>query len=191
MRLVINLILIALIGILIWVLISSIREPIAFKAEKDKRTAAVAAKLTDIRVAQEMYRGITGEFAPSFDTLKQVLTEGQFELISVTGDPDDPNFTGEITKTSSFVPAIDSVNTLGLDLANLPFIPYSDGKTFSIDADTLTYQSTLVTVCEVGTTYKEFMTGFDASFARYDDKYSPNKAIKFGDMNKPNLSGNW
>jgi hypothetical protein len=28
-------------------------------------------------------------------------------------------------------------------------------------------------------------------FARYDAKYNPNSPIKFGDMNAPNLAGNW
>jgi len=192
MRLIINLLLIAMIGGLVYVLIDSIREPIAFKAEKDARKDAVAAKLVEIRKAQEMYRGITGEFAHSFDTLKQILTEGKFELISVIGDADDVNSKGKITRTSTFIPAIDSIRTLGMDLDKLRFIPYTDNVEFDIKADTLTYQSTLVNVCEVGTVYKKFMGDYaDPRFARYDNSYDPEKYIKFGDMNKPNLSGNW
>lgn len=192
MRLIINLLLIALIGVLVYVLVDSIREPINFKAEKDRRKDAVVDKLMEIRQAQEMYRGITGEFAHSFDTLKQVLTEGQFELVSVTGDADDPNFKGKIQYSSTFVAAIDSVRTLGMNLDALSTIPLSNGQKFDIKADTLTYQSTLVNVVEVGTSYKTFMGEYgDPRFARYDNSYDPNKYIKFGDMNKPNLSGNW
>ena len=45
MRIAINLILIALTAFLVWVLISSIREPIKFKAEKERRELAVIEKL--------------------------------------------------------------------------------------------------------------------------------------------------
>lgn len=192
MRLVINLILIALICGLGYLLFDSIREPIAFKAEKDRRKDRVVQKLIEIRKAQEMYRGVTEKFAPNFDTLKQVLTEGQFMTISVYGDPDDPNFTGEIQYDTTYSPAIDSVRSLAMNLDSLEFVPFSNGETFQIQADTLTYQSTLVSVVEVGTRLKTFMGEYaDPRFARYDNSYDPNMFMKFGDMNKPNLSGNW
>ena len=66
MRLVINLVLVVLTLFLLWVLISSIREPIKFKAEKEKRELAVISKLQEIRTAQEAFRGVTGGFAPDF-----------------------------------------------------------------------------------------------------------------------------
>ena len=48
MRLLINLILAAAVIGLIWTLISSIQEPIAFKAEKEKRERAVVERLLSI-----------------------------------------------------------------------------------------------------------------------------------------------
>ena len=92
-------------------------------------------KLETIRKTQEMYRDITGEFAANFDTLNQVLTEESFALIKVVGDPDDPNFTGEITYDTTFLPAIDSIKALGIDLDDLRFVPFTDNKVaFDIDA---------------------------------------------------------
>ncbi len=192
MRIVINLVLFLVCCFLAYLLYNSIWEPIAFQNVKEKRQGAVVERLKDVRKAQEMYRSITEEYAPNFDTLKQVLTEGKFAIISVFGDPDDPNFNGEIQYDTTFVAAIDSVNTLGLNLDSLQYIPYGEGKTFDILADTLTYQSTLVHVCEVGTPMSTFMGDYsDARFKRYDNNYNPSKVIKFGDMNKPNLSGSW
>ena len=79
-----------------------------------------------------------------------------------------------------------------LDLATLSKVPYTDGRDFSISADTLTYQSTLVNVVEVGTLRKDFMGKYaDARYAKYDDSYDPMSVLKFGDMNSPNTSGNW
>ncbi len=193
MRIIINLVLFALIIGIAYLLVYSIQEPIKFKAEKDKRQNAVVDKLLVIRKMQEFYRDIKGgAFAPSWEDLSSTLKTGQFMNVKVVGDPDDPNFTGEITYDTSYIPAIDTIRALGINLDSLQFIPYGNGATFDIKADTLTYQSTLVNVVEVSTPIKTFMGVYgDPKYARYDMSYKPNSLIKFGDMNKPNLSGNW
>jgi hypothetical protein len=195
MRLVLNVILLLIAAALAYMLYMSIEEPIAFDAEKERRKDIVVEKLELIRDAQEMYRDITGNFAPNFDTLVDVLTNGRFTRIAVIGDPDDPNFTGVITYDTSYTKAIDSIRALGIDLKSLKYVPLfkdTEQTTFQIAADTIDYQSTMVAVVEVGTPYKSFMGKYsDARFAKYDQNYSPNKVIKFGDLNKPNLSGNW
>ncbi|MEL6863353.1 MAG: hypothetical protein AAFP19_02990 [Bacteroidota bacterium] len=84
------------------------------------------------------------------------------------------------------------VEEYGLSLDSLSLIPFGGGKTFDIQADTLTYQKTLVNVVEVGTQKRNFMGPYaDARFARYDDSYDPDEIIKFGNMNAPNTAGNW
>ncbi len=192
MRLVINLLLALIVVGLVWVLIQSIREPIAFKAEKEKRERAVIDKLMRIRQAQEAFRDIKGGFAPSFDSLALVLKNDSFAIVKVIGDPDDPDFTGEILYDTFYQPAYDSMLAMGINLDSLKYVPYGRGKTFDIQADTLTYQSTLVNVVEVGVRRKAFMGRFgDPRFARYDNSYDPNSILKFGNMNAPNLSGNW
>lgn len=193
MRLIINLVLVLIIVGLIYLLAESIREPIAFKAEKDRREQAVIDKLREIREAQEVYRSVSGgPFAPTWDTLTQVLREGQIPFISVIGDPDDPNFTGVITYDTTFQAAIETVNEKGWSLDSLKYIPFSNGKAFDIKADTLSYQKTKVHVVEIGTSRANFMGAYaDPRFKRYDNRYNPNSIIKFGDMNKPTLSGNW
>lgn len=191
MKNILSIVLVLIIAFLIYSLIQGIKEPIAFQKEKRVRRDAVVGQLEDIRKAQELYRDITGKFADNFDTLKYVLQYDSLEIIKIEGDPDDP--TGaDYTKTIIKKPAIDTVRQLGIDLADMEKIPFSDGKKFFIDADTLTYQSTLVYVCEVGTRWKEFMGPYASrKYAKYDNSYDPDKSIKFGDMNAPNLSGNW
>ena len=88
--------------------------------------------------------------------------------------------------------AIDSINNMGINLDSLRFVPYGSGTTFNIQADTITYQSTLVNVVEVGIPRFKFMGPYaDKRYATYDDSYDPNKPLKFGTMNAPNLAGNW
>ncbi len=177
---------------LAFLLYRSIEEPITFADERSMREDAVSDQLKIIRTTQEMYRDITGMFAPNFDTLKQVLTEGRFMEVRIIGDPDDPTFDPTTAYDTMYTPAIDSVRAMGIDLDKLQFVPYTDNKVFDIAADTIDYQSTSVPVVQVGIARKEFMDRFaDERFKRYDQRYDPNAPLKFGDLSKPSLAGNW
>ena len=198
MRLIINLILIAVVAPLGYLLFFGIKEPIAFGDAKKERLGAVTDRLKQVRYAQEFHRDITGEFANSFDSLNHVLTTDSFTIVKIIGNPDDPNsdFTRIETKKSAkdslaFLFS-DSGSKIKIVLDSLPFVPYGGGARFTIQADTLTYQKTLVTVTEVGTQWKVFMGKYaDTRYQRYDNLYFPNNLVKFGDMSGPNLGGNW
>ncbi|MBC6995468.1 hypothetical protein QWY85_10330 [Neolewinella lacunae] len=177
---------------LAFLLYKSIEEPIAFNNERSVRDQAVADKLQMIRKAQELYRDITGEFAPTFDTLKQVLTEGELLSISVIGDPDDPNFTGTITYDTTRIPARDTIAGLGIVLEDIEKVPYTEGVNFDIDAKVIEYQSTQVPVVQVGVKKATYMGEYgDIKYQRYDQNYNPNAAMSFGDLSKPTLGGSW
>lgn len=194
MRLVINILLIALAIFLVYALAKSIEEPIAFNKERTYRQNAVVDKLKDIRTAQDLFRSIKGGFAPNFDTLKQVLTTDSFKIVKIIGDPDDPNFNkDDIIRETSYFSARDSIKSLGLNLDSLRYVPFGNGKTFDLVADTITYQATNgVDVVEVSVPFKVFMGMYaDKKYARYDQSYDPNKRVKFGDLDKPTLSGSW
>ncbi len=191
MRLVINLVLVLITLGLLYVLVDSIREPIDFETTRSKREQRVINKLIEIRRAQEMYRGVTGEFANNFDTLNEVLRNGEFRIVSIIGDEDDPD-NPTVRYDTIYKRAIDSVRAMGINLDSLRYIPFSGGKTFDIAADTLTYQQTLVSVVEVGTKRKVYMgEKYDERYQKYDNTYDPSSVIKFGDMNSPKLAGNW
>ncbi len=192
MKTIINLILLLVVGFLIYALYMNIREPIAFQAEKKVRKDVVVNKLEKIRSAQEIYRLVTGEFAPSFDTLSQVIKNDSIKIITTFGNEDDVNATEEFRQEISYKSAYDSLMAKApMNLDSLRYIPF-DGGVFDIAADTMTYQSTLVNVVEVGTRWKNFMGPFsDDKYRKYDNSYNPDALIKFGNMNAPNLSGNW
>ena len=45
---------------------------------------------------------------------------------------------------------------------------------------------------KVGTPYATFMGDFASlKYSKYDQKYDPANPIKFGNLNSPNLAGNW
>jgi len=193
MKTLLSLILAALVAFLAYVLILNIKEPIVFKEAKDLRKEAVVTKLKNIRTAQEIYRAVTGKFAHDFDTLAQVIRTDSIRVVTIFGDKDDKKSTEEFREIITYRAALDSLRSKSnMNLDSLRYIPFTDGMAFEIDADTMTYQSTLVNVVEVGTRWKNFMGKYASpNYSKYDNSYDPNRMIKFGDMNAPNLAGNW
>tara|TARA_B100000497_G_C7639748_1_gene384571 strand:- start:20 stop:601 length:582 start_codon:yes stop_codon:yes gene_type:complete len=192
MRIILNLVLIALIAALAYLLYSGIAEPIKFKAEKDKRQEAVVAQLEDIRTSQELYRDITGKFANGFDSLTYVLKTDSIPFRQVLEDPEFPGDPDKFIVNTIYSSAIDSINAMGIDLDGLANVPYSNGAKFSITSDTMTYQKTKVWVTETMTQWSEFMGSYaSTSYMKYDDTYNPANMIGFGSLNSPNLEGNW
>ncbi len=193
MKYIINLILLAAIVVAGYLLYSGINEPIAFNAQKESRKNAVADRLIEIRESQEIYRAITGEFAHNFDTLIQVLKTDSIPFVQVFEDPDDPTNEDKYVYKTLYSNALDSVNAMGIKLDSLKYVPFAkSGVTFDFYGDTMTYQKTIVSVTEVGTRWKNFMGKYaDPRFRKYDQSYDPERMIKFGDKNSPNLSGNW
>ena len=113
-------------------------------------------------------------------------------MVSIESDPDDPNNEDLYIYDTTFLSAIDSIKAMGINLDGLENVPFSTGAKFSIFADTITYQKTLVHVCEVATTFDKFMgTYADEKYTKYDDSYNPYGRIKFGSRSAPNLAGTW
>ncbi len=195
MRKVINLVLILITVILAYWLYASVREPIAFAAEKDRRKDEVIKVLKKLQITQDVHRMVTGKYASNFDSLSKVISTGKIEIVKLESDPSDPTNQDKFIRTVSYKSAKDSLfSLLGgmISVDSLRYVPFGEGKTFTIDADTMTYQSTLVNVLEVGTKWEVFMGEYkDPKYKKYDAYYDPSKTLKFGDMNTPNTNGNW
>ena len=195
MRKVINIGLVLIAVFLGFWLYLTIQDPINFQAERDKRKDAVVDVLKKIQTAQELYRSIRGSYASSFDTLSKVLLNENVVLEKLESDPSDPTNQDKFIRTIIKKPAKDSLfHLLGgaINLDSLRYVPYGEGKMFSIEADTIVQQNSKVYVVEVGTKYKDFMGPFASpKFKKYDPLYDPEKMLKFGDLNSANTSGNW
>lgn len=195
MRKVVNLVLILITLVLTYWLYASVREPIAFADERDKRKDAVVKVLKKLQITQDVHRMVTGRYANNFDSLTNVINTGKIEIIKLESDPSDPTNQDKFIRTVSYKDAKDSLYSLlggSVNIDSLRYVPYGDGKTFTIDADTMTHQNTLVNVLEVATKWEVFMGPYkDPRYKKYDAYYDPSKTIKFGDMNSPNTNGNW
>lgn len=184
---------------LVYVLVDLIRTPIDFQKQKDTRERAVATQLKKLRTAQQAFRSITGKYAPDFDTLSDVLTNGQFEIVTVIGDVDAGE---QVTRQTTYVSAADSMARIGINTSadSLRFVPYANDAdvAFQMQAKEIEYQSTTVQVVEVKIPWKDFMGKYaNGKYKKYDATYNPddpsekNYFLKFGDLNKPTLNANW
>lgn len=198
-RTILNIVLTLIFFGLVYVLAQMINEPIKFEAEKDKRERAVATQLKKLRTAQQAFKSITGKYAADFDTLSEVLTNGQFKIETVIGDIDAGE---QVTRKETYVNAIDSMRTLGINVSadSLSYVPYANNAKvkFDMKAMEIEYQSTTVQVVEVKIPWKDFMGDYaSAKYTKYDATYNPtdpsekNYYLKFGDLNKPTLNANW
>lgn len=80
MKLLIQLVLWIVIGILGYLLFNSVYEPTKFNNEKERRYVKVIEKLKDIRTAETAHLEITGKFTGSFDSLERFIDTAQFPI---------------------------------------------------------------------------------------------------------------
>ena len=88
-KIIIEVILLAAICGLVYLLYSNIMKPVNFNKERDVRQAVAVQRLKDIRTLQVAYKSVTGKFNSSVDSLKQFYENGQMEIVMQIGSMDD------------------------------------------------------------------------------------------------------
>ncbi len=174
----------------------SIMEPLEFRREQRKREVAVINKLKDIRNAQVIYRNLIGSYSNNFDSLEAFLKTAEIPVVKMIPDPEDTTFTKTINDTVGYIKVTDSLFQ-GKDYAvdDLDFIPFSQGESFEMDADTIERGGVEVHVFEVKAPYTAYLKGMDKQtviniIAKQEDieRYP---GLKVGSMQEPTTDGNW
>ena len=88
-KIIIEVVLLAAICGLVYLLYSNIMQPVNFNKEKASRQAVAVQRLKDIRTLQVAYKSVTGKFNSSVDSLKQFYENGQMEIVMQVGSLDD------------------------------------------------------------------------------------------------------
>ena len=86
MKVLVKVILIAAIGLLVFLCLKSIQGPIDFDKQSKVRNEAVKQRLIDIRTAQVAYREIKGEYTASFDSLINFVKHGKVAFLEKRGE---------------------------------------------------------------------------------------------------------
>ena len=88
-KIIAEVILLAAIVGLVYLLYSNIMKPVNFNKERESRKAVAVQRLKDIRTLQVAYKSVTGKFNSSVDSLKQFYENGQMEIVMQVGSMDD------------------------------------------------------------------------------------------------------
>lgn len=192
MKIAINIVLLLVAAALAYVLYQGIAEPIQFRTEWRERESAVKGQLEKVRDAQIAYKSIVGKYAPTFDSLEQILKTEDFIIKSLSGDPEvDKNVVEIITRVS----ALDSMATLGINLDSIRYIPYTNGLEFDLETKVLEeFQNAKnIPVIKVSSNVRDYMGKWaENKYSKYDENYKPKTAKTFfGDLTKPSTNGNW
>ncbi len=86
MKVLVKVILVAAIGLLVFLCWKSIQGPIDFKVQSQIRNEAVKQRLIDIRTAQVAFREVKGEYTADFDSLINFVKNGKVALLQKHGD---------------------------------------------------------------------------------------------------------
>lgn len=182
------------IGYLIW---NSIESKIVLTETVEARNKVVQAKLEQIRDAQVEYKKVRGEYANSFDKLLDFLANDSIIQVKMEGEVPDSLLgqeaialeLGIITRDTTKIPVRSILFPDNFDaiVDSMPYIPYTGGKTFSINAGEVEKGKVNVKVFAVTAYFKDVYAGLKTENEGYDMLDS----LSIGSMEDPTTNGNW
>lgn len=168
MKSVIQIVLVAVILFLGYLLYESIANPIRFQRAHDKRYAKVVERLIDIRNAQRAYKQIHNKYTGSFDTLIDFVKTDSFRIVKKEGErPDtiseyDAWKLGLIRRDTMMISMVDSLFPAPKSVDSMCIVPYSGGKKFKMAAAIIeTGSKVKVPVFEAKTPNNVYLKGLD------------------------------
>ena len=170
---IINIVLSVVILILAAYLYYIISQPIKFEKEKKKRYTEVINQLKQIRTTQLAYKAEHGQFTPDFNLLIDFAKNGQFTVVKRIGNADDT--TAVVIRDTSYISVKDSLFKNDLSIDSLPFIPFTGGEKFQMNAG----------IIEKGRVKVPVFEAIDTKPFDKDD------ILKVGSMSEPTNAGNW
>lgn len=194
----ISVLLTALVVFLVWLLYSSIMEPINFDKEKNRRYAVTIDRLKAIRTAQVAYRSENDRFASTFDSLLAFIREDSFRVVRQIGSLDDSAAVaeGRVFRDTILVSVRDSLFK-NYPIDSLRCVPYAPGHEFELDAGELrTASKVVVPVFEAKVPNRVLLNGLNHQYiVNLDDvakQLNRYPGLKVGSMTEAtNNAGNW
>lgn len=183
-----------LIGYLIW---DSIESKIELTETVKVRNGVVQAKLEQIRDAQVEYKRVRGEYADSFEKLTDFLKNDSIVQVKMEGEVPDSLLgqeakaleMGIIKRDTTKIPVRETLFQDNFDaiVDSMPYVPYTQGKTFAIDAGEIEKGKVQVKVFVVTAYLKDIYAGLKTDNEGYDMADS----LSIGSMEEPKTNGNW
>ncbi len=201
MRRVIQLVLLAVIVFLSYLIIVGVQRPIEFNKEKEKRYKKIIEKLILIRDAEMAYKSVKGKYAGDWDSLVIVMKTDSFPMVKKTGYV--PEHLTEKQAIDSGYAKRDTFRVSMIDSLfkkfspdSIKYVPFTDAAIFELAAKQLeTGSKVVVPVLEVKVHNDVILKGMDDQLRinlnadrRRLDKYP---GLKIGSLEEASTSGNW
>ncbi|MGE0561178.1 MAG: hypothetical protein AB7O47_05135 [Flavobacteriales bacterium] len=197
MKLVIQLVLIVASAFMGYLIYDSIDSKIELEKEVKHRKAVVIERLEQIKEAQISYKKVRGEYAKSFDQLRDFLTNDSLIVVKAIGVVPDSLLgqeakalaMGIIVRDTSKIAVRDEMfkGNFQQVVDSLSIIPFSDGSSFSINSGEIEKGKVKVKVFEVTAPYKEIFKGLKTD----NEGIDMSQALILGSMTEPSINGNW
>lgn len=174
-----------------------IQEPIRFEKIKTKRYDKIKERLEQIRDVQKAYRAEYDQFAGDFNTLIAFVDTGKQTILErkdSTFTYYDKVYLKDREKDTIIIRVIgyrdikDALFNKDFDASVLRYIPFTDNKEFSLEANKLTVNDIIVPVFEARAANRDI---FADIWNKYDNFIDKDYALKVGSLTEPTLSGNW
>jgi len=205
MKTVYQIILIAGIVVLSYLLYESILTPIRFEKEKKIRYNETIQRLKDIRTAEVAFKDRYGRYCGNFDSLINFIKKDSFKiekLIDLGWDQDlltrdEAIKRGKLKIEYVYVPIKDSLFRKNYPIDSMQYIPFTNGKKFELGVGEIETGSKLkVKVFEAKAHNNDILNGLDKQLIinLNDEREKLNQypGLKVGSLEEAtNNAGNW
>ena len=197
MKLVIQLVLIVASAFMGYLIYDSIDSKIELEKEVRLRKGVVIERLEQIKEAQINYKKVRGEYAKSFDQLKDFLVNDSIIVVKAIGVVPD-SLLGQEAKALAMGIIVRDTSKIAVReelfkdnfqqvVDSLSIIPFSGGTKFSINSGEIEKGKVKVKVFEVTAPYTEIFKGLKTD----NEGIDMTQSLILGSMEEPNINGNW
>ncbi|HSW68419.1 MAG TPA: hypothetical protein VLH16_07550 [Bacteroidales bacterium] len=193
---IVNIALAVVIIVLGFLVVESIMGPVRFKEYQEKREAMVVERLKLIRSAQLIHRTLYNSFVGDWDSLIYFMKNDHIPIVKMIPDLSNPDLPRTITDTIGFVKVADSVfKGVHFPVDSIPYIPFSGGERFEINAGRIERGGVTVNVFEARAHYSTFLKGLNEQLVRNmigeSEQLERYPGLFVGSMTEPSSDGNW
>ena len=193
MKIVIQLALAVVAAVLAYYIYSGIQQKIDFKKKAQQRREVVQERLMNIVTAQKEFKTQKGRYAANFPELEHFLKNDSLVIIKAIGTVPDTLTEveavqlGIVIRDTNLVPANSIFEGVDIVIDSLKYIPFSDAKTFKMQADVIEKNKVNVNVFEASAKLEDVYRGLKTR----NEAVDLNDVLKVGSLTEPITTGNW
>lgn len=184
-------------GFIAYMIWNSIDSKIVLTETVELRRDAAKERLTQIGDAQIEYKKIKGTYAGSFDALVDFLENDSIVQVKMEGEVPDSLLgkealaleMGIIRRDTTKIPVreILFIENFRNVVDSMAYIPFANGKQFTIKAGAIEKNKMQVPVFEVKTALTDLYMGLKTE----NEGYDMTDFLAVGSMEEPTTNGNW